>query len=196
MEKQDTQTQANPARRTISRLALPVFLIVLTGFTVYNTLAASGAFRGSFPSSMSFSVGAAYSFADSATNVLLPGSYGNITLTVNSAVTKPVTLILSYNTTTPALFGYDQINDPSGNICYAPVNRDLTVTFNGGSVLPINTDLATPANCITSGRGGPGLPTSFTVTVSPGVNVFQAIISASSSASASDFTTLSWFAAQ
>src|SRR5207237_1287179 len=125
MEKQDTQTQANPARRTISRLALPVFLIVLSGFTVYNTLQVTGALRATFPNTQVFSIGVAYSFANSAGQVLLPGGQGNVTLTIQSAVQQPVTLFLSYNATDPNDWSSDSSNTGQSDGFNGPLTMSL-----------------------------------------------------------------------
>ncbi len=191
MEKQDTQTQANPARRTISRLALPVFLIVLTGFTVYNSLAVSGAFRATFPNVQTFSIGVAYSFANSQGSVLLPGGTGNVTLTIVSAVNQPTNLNLAFNTTNPAAWGYQAIGS-----CYPAVTRSLYMTVQGNVLLPSNTDLGTPANCIDSGRPGPGIPTSLAITVNPGTNSYLGVISVDPGASLSTIVQISWTVSQ
>jgi len=191
MEKQDTQTQANPARRTISRLALPVFLIVLSGFTVYNSLAVSGAFRATFPNVQTFSIGVAYSFANSQGSVLLPGGTASVNLTIVSAVNQPTNLNLAFNTTNPGAWGYQAIGS-----CYPAVTRSLYMTVQGNVLLPSNTDLGAPANCIDSGRPGPGIPTSLAITVNPGTNTYTGIISVDPSASLSTIVQISWSVSQ
>src|SRR6266699_3261964 len=103
-------TPDRPFTKRLGRLALPLLLIALTGFTAYNTLSVTGALRATFPNTQVFSIGVAYSFANSAGQVLLPGGQGNVTLTIQSAVSQPVTLFLSYNATDPNDWSSDSSN--------------------------------------------------------------------------------------
>ncbi len=179
-------------RRRINRSHLLVLAVVLSiALSAYTSIRVDAALQARFPSTTSFSVGAAYQFADSSGNVLLPGDIANVTLTISSAVSKPQTIFISFNTSTPLLFGYAPVG-----ACYSGVSRDLTMSYQGTSILPSNTDLSAPANCIDSGRPGPPLATSFAIVVNPGTNTFTATIGASPTASSSDFTTLNWFASQ
>jgi len=177
LEKQDTPTQANPARRTISRLALPVFLVVLTGFTAYNTLAASGAFHTQFPQSQTFSLGVAYNFANTKGSLLLPGSTGNVTLTVVSALSQPQTIRISFNATDP-----EDWTIPYVPGCTLGAPNILTMTINSQVLAPVNS--------------GQGCSVSVPVTVNPGQNTYTAFISVASTATASTVFTLNWFADQ
>ena len=144
-----------------------------------------------FPNSETFSIGVAYSFANSQGAVLLPGSTGNVTLTVISAVSKPVTLNLSFNSTSPSEWAFAGLGT-----CYSPTAGDLTMNLAGVNILPVNTPLVAPANCIDTGRAGPGYATSAPVTVNTGQNTFTGTITVSTSATISTFVTINWFASQ
>ncbi len=179
----------NPKRRRPQLLTVLVIVaLVLSSFSAINTF---GALRTVFPNTQVFSIGVSYSFANSQGSLLLPGSVGNITLTVNSALQKSTSIFLSFNTTLPGSFGYSAI----GN-CYPAVNRDLLVTINQGPLLPINTDLSAPANCVSTGNPGPPLPTTAQVTVNPGVNTYQAQISVDINSKIATTFSISWFASQ
>ena len=184
MEKQDTPTPANPARRTISRLALPVFLIVLTGFTAYNALQAAGAFHVQFPNSQTFSLGVAYSFAGpNAGSVLLPGSTGNVTLTIVSALNVPQTLQLSFNATDAS----DWSQPFASGICPGSAGT-LTMTLRGQVLVPVNAPVPSGQNCQSYEH--------VTVTANPGTNQFLGTINVSPTASSTTVFTLTWFADQ
>src|SRR2546426_11688418 len=85
---------------------LVIAALLLSTFSTLNTF---GAFRNTFPNSQTFSIGVAYSFANSQGSVLLPGSTGNVTLSVISAVSKPVSLTLSFNSTSPETWAFNGI---------------------------------------------------------------------------------------
>ena len=184
-------TPDRPFTKRLGRLALPLLLIALTGFTAYNTLSVTGALRATFPNTQVFSIGVAYSFANSQGSVLLPGGTASVNLTIVSAVNQPTNLNLAFNTTNPAAWGYQAIGS-----CYPAVTRSLYMTVQGNVLLPSNTDLGTPANCIDSGRPGPGIPTSLAITVNPGTNTYTGIISVDPSASLSTIVQISWSVSQ
>ena len=173
-------TPDRPFTKRLGRLALPLLLIALTGFTAYNTLSVTGALRATFPNTQVFSIGVAYSFANSAGQVLLPGGQGNVTLTIQSAVSQPVTLFLSYNATDPN----DWSSDSSNTGQSSGFNGPLTMSLGSVSRLaPVNTGFVYPV-------------TSVAITVNPGVNNFVGTISVSPTASISGVFQLDWFANQ
>ena len=168
-------------------------LLVLASILISSLAFANsyGAFRNTFPNSQTFQIGVSYSFANSGGSVLLPGAQGNVTLSIISAVNKPVTLQLSFNSTSPSEWGYAGIPN-----CYPAIQGDLLMTIAGQSILPINTPFSAPANCSGTGNPGPGYQTLATVTVNPGRNDFTGTIDVSTSAQVSSFVTISWFASQ
>jgi len=176
-------------RRRPQLLAIAVLLALC--LSTFSTLNSYGAFRNTFPNSQTFQVGVAYSFANSGGSVLLPGSTGNLTLSVISAVNKPVTLQLSFNSTSPGEWAFGGFPN-----CYPATPGDLTMTISGQNILPVNTPLSAPANCSGSGNPGPGYPLLATVTVNPGRNDFTGTIDVSTNAQISSFVTISWFASQ
>jgi hypothetical protein len=151
-------------------------------------LQVSGAFHTVFPNTQVFSVGVAYSFANSNGQLLLPGSTGNITLIINSAVTKPVTLNLSFNASNAAIWSTpgDAVNccPPS----FLATSGALTMRTASGNVLaPINS----PVNF-----QGQSYPFLYTVTVNTGVNNFALTINVAPTATIASVFSLSWFADQ
>ncbi len=177
-------TPDRPFTKRLGRLALPLLLIALTGFTAYNTLQVAGVLHAQFPNSQTFSLGVAYSFAGpNAGSVLLPGSTGNVTLTIVSALNVPQTLQLSFNATDAS----DWSQPFASGVCPGSAGT-LTMTLNGQMLVPINAPVPSGQNCQSFQH--------VTVTASPGTNQFLGTISVSPSATSTTVFTLTWFADQ
>lgn len=195
-ETRDPETEKKRRIRRPSLMAIGIIIAIALG--AFNTIAIQAALRNVFPNQQTFSVGVAYSFADTQGSVLLPGSTGNVSLTINSALAKPSTIFLSFNATNPQNWGYDSIPSGYGGTCYPAVHRDLTMKINGGSLLPENTDLSQPGLCSDTGNPPPAgiWPVRAAVTVNPGTNVFTAYLSIDANSKIATTFTLNWFATQ
>lgn len=186
----DPRRYTTSRRRRLNKLLLPLFMVALTGFTVYNTLQVTGALRGTFPNTQVFSVGVAYSFANSQGSVLLPGSSANVTLTINSAVSTPSVLNLAFNASDPKDWTV-----PASGGCYSQVSRSFTMSLGGTVFAPINTDIPSYGPC-NQGGNPVFVQTSVAVTVNPGVNNFIAKLEVASSTTLATTFSLSWTASQ
>jgi len=159
-------------------------------------LQVSGALRGTFPNTQVFSVGVAYSFANSQGSVLLPGSTANVTLTINSAISTPTTLFLAFNASDQADWGF---NTPAQGPCYNAHPLSLQMSFGTNIILPINSALAASlAGTCPNGTFGQTAtyPTSYQVTVVQGVNNYYATITVSANTQLATTFSLSWTASQ
>jgi len=173
---------------------LTVLVIVALLLSSYSALNVSGALRGVFPNTEVFSVGVAYSFANSQGSVLLPGSYANVTLTINSAVAQPTTLFLAFNASDQADWGF---NNPTH--CYNAHPASLQMSFSGSAILPVNSALAAGLNgsCPNGTFGESGsFPQSYQVTVAQGVNNYIGRIDVSPTTTLATTFSVSWTASQ
>lgn len=173
-------------RRRLGKLLLPLFLAALTLTTAYNTLSINASLHQLFPTTQTFSLGVSYQFSNTQGSVLLPGSVGNVTLTITSALTSPQTILLSFNATNPTMWSSDSSN--AGQ--WSGTNRDLTMSVGSVARLaPIDAQAADP--------NGYAYPvTSASVTVNPGVNSYIARITVSSTAATATIFSLNWYASQ
>src|SRR3989442_13790908 len=99
--REDRSPETEKKRRIRRPSLMAIGIIIAIGLGAFNTISIQAALRNVFPNQQTFSIGVAYSFADTQGSVLLPGSTGNVSLTINSALSKPSTIYLSFNATNP-----------------------------------------------------------------------------------------------
>ena len=186
------QTRANQATPTTSKwtrltVALSILAILSSMIGTYTAYRAYAATQYSFPQGQTFSIGVAYSFASSTSNnLLLPGSTGNVTLTITSGLKTPAQVSLTFNATNPGEWGWNG-NQPQGFCPPGPSTQQLQMSMNGGTFLPANADQSFLNGC-------GSVPTNAIVTVSPGTNTYTAILTVSPSASLATVFSIHWFA--
>jgi len=191
-QKADTRIQVKAATPTTSRLtkltvALSILAILTASISTYTAYRAYAATQYSFPQGQTFSIGVAYSFASSTSNnLLLPGSTGNVTLTITSGLKTPAQVSLTFNATNPSEWGWNG-NKPGGFCDPGPGTQQMQMSINGAIFLPANADLSFLNGC-------GSVPTNAIVTVSPGTNTYTAILTVSPSASLATVFSIHWFA--
>src|SRR5439155_18799827 len=168
-------------------VALSVIAILAASMSAYTAYRAYAATQYSFPQGQTFSIGVAYSFASSTSNnLLLPGSTGNVTLTITSGLKTPAQVSLTFNATNPSEWGWNG-NKPGGFCDPGPGTQQMQMSINGAVFLAANADLSFLNGC-------GSVPTHAIVTVSPGTNTYTAILTVSTSASLATVFSIHWFA--
>jgi len=193
-EKADTRIQVKAATPTTSRLtkltvALSILAILTASISSYTAYRAYAATQYSFPQGQTFSIGVAYSFASSTSNnLLLPGSTGNVTLTITSGLKTPAQVSLTFNATNPSEWGWNGNQVGGQGFCPpGPSTQQLQMSLNSQTFLPANADLSFLNGC-------GSVPTNAIVTVSPGTNTYMALLTVSPSASLATVFSIHWFA--
>ncbi len=180
-------TPDRPFTKNRAVMAIAVMALLVSSFSAYTAYRAYAATQYSFPQGQTFSIGVAYSFASSTSNnLLLPGSTGNVTLTITSGLKTPAQVSLTFNATNPSEWGWNG-NQPQGFCPPGPATQQMQMSINGAIFLPANADLSFLNGCGSA-------PTNAIVTVSPGTNTYMALLTVSPSASLATVFSIHWFA--
>ncbi len=172
-------------------VAITIASLLIASFGTYTAYRAFAATQYAFPQAQTFSIGVSYSFASSTSNnLLLPGSTGNVTLSIVSGLRIPTSAVLTFNSTSPNIFGwYGNQGSPNFGFCPSTPNA-IQMTLNGVTFLPSNENPSTVENPV--GCGVP--PQSVTVTINPGTNTYMAAMTVSSNAAITTVFSISWYA--
>src|SRR6266566_2344257 len=130
-------------------VAITIASLLIASFGTYTAYRAFAATQYAFPQAQTFSIGVAYSFASSTSNnLLLPGSTGNVTLTITSGLKTPAQVSLTFNATNPSEWGWNGNQVGGQGFCPpGPSTQQLQMSLNSQTFLPANADLSFLNGC-------------------------------------------------